>query len=156
MARSGYIPLGYYKDEAKTAQTFKTIGGVRYAIPGDLCRVEADGRLVMLGRRSSCINTGGEKVFAEEVEEALKAHAAVDDANVFGIPDDKWGQAVIAVVAPRGGQHVDEAALRAFVRERLAGYKAPKRIFVKDDLERHPNGKPNYDRMRAFALERLT
>ena len=155
MARSGFIPLGYYKDPAKTAQTFKTIGGVRYAIPGDLCQVEADGRLLMLGRRSSCINTGGEKVFAEEVEETLKAHPSVDDANVFGVPDEKWGQAVIAVIAPRNGHRVEEAELRAFVHERLAGYKTPKRIFVKSDLERHPNGKPNYDRMRAFALEQL-
>ena len=109
----------------------------------------------MLGRRSSCINTGGEKVFAEEVEEALKAHPSVDDANVFGVPDEKWGQAVIAVVAPRGQTTFDEAALRAFVHERLAGYKAPKRIFVRPDLARHPNGKPNYDLMRAFALEQI-
>lgn len=155
MARSGFIPLGYFKDEAKTAQTFKTIGGVRYAIPGDLCQVEADGRLVMLGRRSSCINTGGEKVFAEEVEETLKSHPAVDDANVFGVPDETWGQAVIAVIAPRNGASVEEATLRQFVHERLAGYKTPKRILVKATLERHPNGKPNYERMREYALQQM-
>jgi 3-oxocholest-4-en-26-oate---CoA ligase len=155
MARSGFIPIGYYKDEAKTRETFKTIGGVRYAIPGDLCHVEADGRLVLLGRRSSCINTGGEKVFAEEVEETLKAHPAVDDANVFGVPDEKWGQAVIAVIATRPGAGADEAELRAFVHERLAGYKTPKRIFTRPDLERHPNGKPNYERMRTYALGEL-
>jgi fatty-acyl-CoA synthase len=155
MARTGFIPLGYYKDEAKTRQTFKTIDGVRYAIPGDLCTVEADGRLVLLGRRSACINTGGEKVFAEEVEEVIKGHPSVDDANVIGVPDDRWGQAVVAVVALRAGSSCDEDELKEFVRARLAGYKAPKRLFFRPTLERHPNGKPNYDRMRAVALAEM-
>ncbi len=155
MARTGFIPLGYYKDEEKTRQTFKTIGGVRYAVPGDLCTVEADGRLVLLGRHSACINTGGEKVFAEEVEEVIKDHPAIDDANVIGVPDERWGQAVVAVVAPRPGASCTEAELRAHVRARLAGYKVPKRLFFRESLERFPNGKPNYDRMRAVALAEM-
>lgn len=155
LARSGNMPLGYYKDPKKTAETFRVVDGVRYVVTGDMCRVEADGRITLLGRNSACINTGGEKVFAEEVEEALKEHAAVDDATVIGVPDERWGQAVIAVVSPRNGQTLDEATLRDHVRERLANYKVPKRVLAKDTLERFPNGKANYDRMRAFALEQL-
>ena len=155
VARSGLIPLGYYKDEAKTASTFRTVNGVRYAFPGDMCKVEADGRLVLLGRGSACINTGGEKVFAEEVEECLKEHADVVDAVVFGLPDETWGQAVTAVVLMKPGVHFEEGVLRNHVREHLAAYKAPKRIWVKDDLERYANGKANYDRMKAFAQAQL-
>ncbi len=147
--------MGYYKDEKKTAETFRTIRGVRYVITGDMCRVEADGRITLLGRNSACINTGGEKVFAEEVEEALKEFRGVEDATVVGVPDERWGQAVIGVVAWRGDTPFDEQAVRAHVRARLADYKTPKRVLAKDSLERFPNGKANYDRMRAFALETL-
>lgn len=156
VARSGIMPVGYYKDEKKTAETFRLIDGVRYVITGDMCRVEADGRITLLGRNSACINTGGEKVFAEEVEEALKEYPGVEDATVVGVPDERWGQAVIGVVAWRDPANFDEQALRDFVRSRLADYKTPKRVFPKDSLERYPNGKANYDRMRAFALASMS
>ena len=153
IARGGAVPLGYYKDPDKTAKTYKTIGGMRYAIPGDWCTVEADGTITLLGRGSNCINTAGEKVYPEEVEEALKAHAAVSDALVVGVPDEKWGQAVTAVVALSGTASEEE--LRAFVQSRIARYKAPKRILFRDDLGRAPNGKADYKSIKAFALKEL-
>ncbi len=153
IARGGAVPLGYYKDEEKTAKTYKTIGGMRYAIPGDWCTVEADGTITLLGRGSNCINTAGEKVYPEEVEEALKTHAAVRDALVVGVPDDKWGQAVTAVVSLDGSATEDE--LRAFVQSKLARYKAPKRILFKDDLGRASNGKADYKSIKTFALSEL-
>ena len=125
----------------KTEATFPLIDGVRYSIPGDWCTVEADGTLTLLGRGSACINTAGEKVHAEEVEEALKQHDAVVDALVFGIPDEKWGNAVTAVVELARAGELDEAAVRAFVRERLAGYKVPRSIDFETELPRHPTGK---------------
>jgi len=149
IARGGAVPLGYYKDEAKTAGTYKTINGVRYAIPGDWCTVEADGTLTLIGRGSNCINTAGEKVFPEEVEEALKEHDAVKDALVVGLPDEKWGSAVTAVVSLDGA--ADEDMLKAFVRTKLAAYKSPKRVLFKDDLDRAPNGKADYKSIKAFA-----
>jgi fatty-acyl-CoA synthase len=155
VAVSGNLPVGYYKDEAKTAKTFPVIHGVRYSIPGDWVRVEADGSLTLLGRGSNCINTAGEKVYPEEVEEALKHHPTVVDALVVGLPDEKWGQSITAVVQLRPGTAFDEAALRACVHERLAGYKVPKRIFVRHDLERAPNGKANYQLIREFALQQV-
>lgn len=151
IARSGPIPLGYYKDEAKTAKTFPTIGGVRYSIPGDWCTVEADGTLNLLGRGSACINTAGEKVFPEEVEEVLKTHDRVHDALVFGLADEKWGQAVTAVVEIERGAEFDEAALRGFVREKLAGYKTPKRIVEVERMFRAPNGKADYKSAAAHV-----
>lgn len=155
IARGGAVPLGYYKDPEKSAKTFKTIDGVRYSIPGDWCTVAEDGTLTLLGRGSICINSAGEKIYPEEVEEALKAHDAVTDALVVGVPDDKWGQAVTAVVQlDRGGQ-VDEDTLRAFVRTQLAPYKAPKRVLFKDNLGRAPNGKADYKGIKTFALETL-
>lgn len=154
IARGGAVPLGYYKDPVKTAETFRLIRGVRYAVPGDWCTVAADGTLTLLGRGSNCINSGGEKIYPEEVEEALKAHPAVRDALVVGLPDDKWGQAVTAVVE-LGDASSDEAELRAFVRERLAPYKAPKRILFVAQIMRAPNGKADYKAAKAFALEGL-
>ncbi|MBX3706367.1 MAG: acyl-CoA synthetase [Pseudomonadales bacterium] len=155
VAVSGYLPVGYYKDADKTARTFPVIGGVRYSIPGDWVRVEADGSLTLLGRGSNCINTAGEKVYPEEVEEALKHHPSVFDALVVGLPDEKWGQAITAVVQLRDGVPFDEAALKAFVHERLAGYKVPKRILARADLERAPNGKANYQLIRDYAVQQL-
>ncbi|MHA7899990.1 MAG: acyl-CoA synthetase [Henriciella sp.] len=155
IARGGSVPLGYYKDEKKSAETFRTIGGVRYAIPGDWCTVAADGTLTLLGRGSNCINSAGEKIYPEEVEEALKEHEAVRDALVVGVPDDKWGQAVTGVVQLTDEASVDEDELRAFVRTRLAPYKAPKRILFADDLKRAPNGKADYKRIRMLAYEAL-
>jgi len=154
VARTGPIPLGYYKDPEKTAKTFPTIDGVRYSIPGDWCTVEADGTLTLLGRGSVCINTAGEKVYPEEVEEALKTHADIDDALVVGLPDEKWGQAVTAVVELRGGATFDEDALRNHVREQIAGYKTPKRIFQVERMFRGPNGKADYKAATEFAARR--
>src|SRR5207342_667908 len=110
------IPLGYYKDDAKTAATFKTIDGVRYSIPGDWAQVEADGSITLLGRGSVCINTGGEKVFPEEVEEALKLHPAVEDCTVVGVPDADWGEAIVAVVSVAAGAAADPADVIAAAR----------------------------------------
>ncbi len=155
IARGGAVPLGYYKDEKKSAETFKTINGVRYSIPGDWCTVERDGTLTLLGRGSICINSGGEKIYPEEVEEALKEHDAVEDALVIGLADEKWGQAVTAIVACLPGQTVDEDALRAFVQTRLARFKAPKRILFKDNLDRAANGKADYKMIKAFAEQAL-
>jgi 3-oxocholest-4-en-26-oate---CoA ligase len=148
---SGPIPLGYYKDPDKTARTFPVIGGVRYSIPGDWVRVEADGTLTLLGRGSNCINTAGEKVYPEEVEEALKAHVAVADALVVGIPDPKWGQSITAVVQLRDGHRLDAVAITEFLRSRIAAYKIPKRILAKADLCRAPNGKADYKAIREYA-----
>ena len=155
IARGGAVPLGYYKDEEKTAKTYKTINGVRYAIPGDWCTVEADGTLTLLGRGSGCINSAGEKIYPEEVEEALKGHEFVRDALVVGVPDEKWGQAVTAVVELEDTADVDEDTLRAFVHTKLARYKAPKRILFKPDLGRAPNGKADYASIKSYALESL-
>jgi fatty-acyl-CoA synthase len=148
-------PLGYYKDEDKTARTFRTIGGVRYSIPGDWCVVEPDGSLTLLGRGSVCINTAGEKVFPEEVEEALKTHPAVEDALVVGVPDETWGQAVTAVVQLAPGEGLDEEALRRHVRQSLAGYKTPKRVLAAEVALRSPNGKADYKTATDFARAQL-
>jgi fatty-acyl-CoA synthase len=147
------IPLGYYKDEKKTASTFKTIAGVRYSIPGDWCLVETDGTLTLLGRGSVCINTAGEKVFPEEVEETLKLHPTVEDVLVVGVPDEKWGQSITAVVVPRG--EINEDDLRHHVRGKLAGYKTPKRILVAGVSLRAPNGKADYKGALDFAKREL-
>jgi len=155
IARRGPIPLGYYKDAEKTAETFPTIAGVRYSIPGDWCTVEADGTLTLLGRGSVCINTAGEKVYPEEVEEVLKLHADVEDALVVGVPDERWGTAVTAVVELRAGGVLDEEALRKHVHGKLAGYKTPKRIFAIERMFRAPNGKADYKSARGHALEAL-
>lgn len=155
IARGGAVPLGYYKDEEKTAKTFKTINGVRYAIPGDWCTVESDGTLTLMGRGSICINSGGEKIYPEEIEEVLKTHPAVRDALVVGVPDDKWGQAVTAVVSPEPGSSIAEDALIDHVRTSLARYKAPKRVLFRDDLARAPNGKADYAGTKSFAMESL-
>ncbi len=138
------IPKGYYKDDKKTAETFRTIGGVRYVMPGDWCVVEADGTLTLLGRGSACINTAGEKVYPEEVEECLKMHPAVEDALVVGVPDEKWGQAVTAVVTLHSGADLDEPGIRAHVHDRLAGYKVPKHVVLAAAALRAPNGKADY------------
>ncbi len=155
IARAGDIPEGYYKDAAKTDATFRHIDSVRYAIPGDFCTVEADGTITLLGRGSGCINTAGEKVFPEEIEEALKQHPDVEDALVIGLPDDKWGQAVTGVVELRSGAIFDENALRAHVRQHLAGYKTPKRLVTVPRMFRAPNGKADYQRAREHAAQAL-
>ena len=156
VAVRGFLPVGYYKDEEKTAKTFKVIDGVRYSIPGDWVQVEKDGSLTLLGRGSNCINTAGEKVFPEEVEEALKFHNSISDALVVGVPDPKWGQAITAVVQLTPGFELDEIELHEFCRKHLASYKIPKHIYQKDGLERAANGKPDYKVIRTFAELQLS
>ncbi|MHB8457394.1 MAG: AMP-binding protein, partial [Acidimicrobiales bacterium] len=155
LALGGRIPLGYYKDEAKTAATFVTIDGERYSVPGDYAIVEADGTLQLLGRGSESINTGGEKVFPEEVEEALKTHQAVADAAVVGVPDERFGEAITAIVELVSGAVTTEDDLAAHVKERLAGFKAPRNIIFSESVGRSPSGKLDYRMLRAFAMDRL-
>jgi len=144
IAKKGNIPVGYYKDEKKTAETFKTINGVRYAIPGDWALVEEDGSVTMLGRGSVSINSGGEKIYPEEVEAALKGHPDVFDALVVGVPDPRYGQHVAAVVQPRPGARPTLAELDRFVRSEIAGYKVPRSLWLVDEVKRSPAGKPDY------------
>jgi 3-oxocholest-4-en-26-oate---CoA ligase len=144
IAKKGNIPVGYYKDEKKTAETFRTINGVRYAIPGDYAQVEEDGTVTMLGRGSVSINSGGEKIYPEEVEAALKAHPDVFDALVVGVPDPRYGQHVAAVVQARPGARPTLSALDSFVRSEIAGYKVPRSLWLVDEVKRSPAGKPDY------------
>jgi acyl-CoA synthetase (AMP-forming)/AMP-acid ligase II len=144
IAKKGNIPVGYYKDEEKTRQTFRIYNGVRYAIPGDYAEVEADGTVTMLGRGSVSINSGGEKIYPEEVEAALKGHPDVFDALVVGVPDPRFGQHVAAVVQPRGGARPTLAELDSFVRSEIAGYKVPRSLWFVDEVKRSPAGKPDY------------
>ncbi|OBH76052.1 acyl-CoA synthetase [Mycobacterium scrofulaceum] len=144
IAKKGNIPVGYYKDEKKTAETFKTINGVRYAIPGDWALVEEDGTVTMLGRGSVSINSGGEKIYPEEVEAALKGHPDVFDALVVGVPDPRYGQHVAAVVQARPGTRPTLAELDRFVRSEIAGYKVPRSLWLVEEVKRSPAGKPDY------------
>ena len=155
VAVRGFLPVGYYKDQDKTDKTFKIIDGVRYSIPGDWVRVEDDGSLTLLGRGSNCINTAGEKVYPEEVEEALKLHDTVADALVVGVKDAKWGQSITAVVQPNDGCMIDELELKKFSRKHLAAYKLPKQILVKGNLNRAPNGKADYKSIQEYAERQL-
>lgn len=144
LARRGHIPLGYYKDEAKSAATFKEFNGIRYAIPGDFARVEEDGTVTMLGRGSVSINSGGEKIYPEEVEGALKTHPEIFDALVVGIEDERWGQRVVAVVQCRGGNRPTLEELRPMLTQEIAPYKQPRSVWFVDEIKRSPAGKPDY------------
>jgi acyl-CoA synthetase (AMP-forming)/AMP-acid ligase II len=146
----GALPEGYYKDEAKTARTFRNLDGVRYSVPGDWATVEADGSITLLGRGSQCINTGGEKVFPEEVEEVVKQHAAVDDCLVFGVPDERFGQRVVGVVALAPGTTVTIDELVMSARQHLASYKVPRALLVVDAVPRAPSGKADYPSARKL------
>jgi acyl-CoA synthetase (AMP-forming)/AMP-acid ligase II len=148
LAKAGPLPLGYYKDDERTARTYVLINGERYVLGGDHATIEADGSIRLLGRGSHCINTAGEKVYPEEVEEALKTHRSVRDALVFGVPDPRFGQAVVAVAST--GAPVEAEALIAHVRARLAPYKAPRRIVIVEETPRSPNGKADYQGARAL------
>jgi fatty-acyl-CoA synthase len=156
LARRGHIPLGYWKDAAKTEATFPTVDGVRWAVPGDHATVEPDGTVVLLGRGSQCINTGGEKVFPEEVEAALKAHPSVYDAVVVGVPDERWVEKVVAIVSPRPGTTPELAELAAHCRTLVAGYKVPRQLIVADEVRRTVVGKPDLKWAKQFALDRLS
>jgi fatty-acyl-CoA synthase len=155
LAVSGFIPVGYYKDPEKTARTFRTHDGVRWSLPGDWAEVEADGTVRLLGRGSVCINTGGEKVFPEEVEEALKTDPSVRDAVCVGLPDDRFGEVVCAVVEAADGAVVVGSALTEHVKARLAAFKAPRHVVVVDTIGRAPNGKVDYRGLKALAAERV-
>jgi fatty-acyl-CoA synthase len=154
VAVSGFLPVGYYKDPEKTARTFREFEGQRWSVPGDFATVEADGTLKLLGRGSQVVNTGGEKVFPEEVEEALKRYPGVRDAAVVGVPDPRFGERICAVVDFAGDAAPTLADLSAHVRQHLAGYKAPREL-VLAPIARAPNGKLDYKSVRAFALKRL-
>ena len=147
----GGVPLGYYKDPVKSAATFREIAGVRYSFPGDLALVEADGSLTLLGRGSNCINTAGEKVFPEEVEEAIKRHVAIVDCLVVGLPDERFGQRVVAVASIEPGQDVSEKALIDATRKHLSGYKLPKQVLFVPQVQRAPNGKADYKWAKEIA-----
>ncbi|WP_407445642.1 acyl-CoA synthetase [Rhodococcus sp. (in: high G+C Gram-positive bacteria)] len=144
IARKGNIPLGYYKDEEKTKATFREYNGVRYSIPGDYARVEEDGTVTMLGRGSVSINSGGEKIYPEEVEGALKLHPAVFDVLVVGVPDERFGERVAAVMALREGHTATLEELVASARTKIAGYKVPRSAWFVDEIRRSPAGKPDY------------
>jgi acyl-CoA synthetase (AMP-forming)/AMP-acid ligase II len=152
VAAGGFQPMGYYKDEAKSAATFRIIDGRRYSVPGDHATVEADGTLTFLGRGSGCINTGGEKVYPEEVEEAMKRHPGVRDVVVVGVPDDRFGEAVVALVEGE----FDAEDLLAHTRGHVAAYKAPKRIVPVESVGRAPNGKVDHKRLRALAVSYIS
>ena len=152
----GFIPLGYYKDEVKSAQTFRVIEGRRWSIPGDFAEVNADGSLHLLGRGSVCINTGGEKVFPEEVEEALKTHPGVQDVVAVGLPDERFGEVICAVVEPTSADAApDLGDLADHVRTSLAAYKAPRQLVLVDTIGRAANGKVDYKRLKQLAADRL-
>lgn len=158
LAQSGHVPLGYHKDAARTEATFPVVDGIRYSVPGDHAVRLPGGSIRLLGRGSQCINTGGEKVYPEEVEAALKGHAGVVDALVTGVPDPKWGESVGAVVQIRSGaQDVTAAGLSSFLRTHLAGYKVPKRWVIQEgDVGRNSVGKPDYRWARECLQGRST
>ena len=152
VARTGRMPLRYYGDPKKTAETFVEVDGVRWAVTGDQATVDTDGTITVLGRGSVSINTGGEKVFPEEVEAALKTHPGVFDTVVVGVPDERWGETVAAVVAPREGTELTLDDLKAHVKGTIAGYKAPRKLVLVDEVVRSPTGKADY----PWAKERAS
>jgi acyl-CoA synthetase (AMP-forming)/AMP-acid ligase II len=156
VARSGHIPLGYYKDAKKTADTFIEVDGVRWVLPGDLAIVDDDGTIVLRGRGSVSINSGGEKVFPEEVEAALKEHSDVVDVVVVGVPDERWGERVVAVVQARDARAPMLSDMQGFLRARLAGYKIPRDLVLVEKVERQPSAKPDYRWARERAIEALS
>jgi acyl-CoA synthetase (AMP-forming)/AMP-acid ligase II len=153
VARGGNTPIGYYKDPKKSAEVFVTVDGKRYSIPGDFAKVEADGTLTLLGRGSVCINSGGEKIYPEEVEGALKSHPKVFDCLVVGVPDPRWGERVTAVVQARPGDSPTLEELSAHCRTHVAGYKVPKALHLVPQIQRQPSGKPDYPWAKKVATE---
>ncbi|MEZ5282308.1 MAG: AMP-binding protein [Acidimicrobiales bacterium] len=150
VANGGLVPLGYYKDPEKSARTFREVNGQRFSFPGDMATIAADGTLVLFGRGSNCINTGGEKVYPEEVEEAVKAHPAVEDALVFGVPDDRFGERVVGVVSLSPGAAAEPDQIIEDTKTRVAGYKVPKQLSVVERVPRAPNGKADYPAAKAL------
>jgi acyl-CoA synthetase (AMP-forming)/AMP-acid ligase II len=150
VANGGLVPVAYYKDPEKSARTFREVRGVRYSFPGDMATIAADGTLVLYGRGSNCINTGGEKVFPEEVEEALKEHPAVEDVLVFGLPDDRFGQRVVGVVSLSPGLSASADDIVTDARTRLSSYKLPRDLRIIERVPRTPSGKPDYPAAREL------
>jgi fatty-acyl-CoA synthase len=155
VAMGGHLPMGYYKDPEKTAATFKMLDGKRYSVPGDYATVDGDGVVRLLGRGSASINTGGEKVYPDEVELVLRKHASVFDCVVLGVPDERFGEKVVALVEVTDGHYLDEPELKMWCRTKLAGYKTPRRFLFVDTIERSAAGKAPHPKLRAYAIERL-
>ena len=153
---SGLVPVGYYKDEKKSAETFKEIDGIRYSFPGDYAKLEEDGTITLLGRGSNCINSAGEKIYPEEVEEAIKRNDEVFDCLVVGVDDSKFGQKVVAVVSLESNKEIDEDNLVSSTRQFIAGYKLPKKVIFVDEVQRAPNGKANYKWAKNVADKEFT
>ena len=153
---SGLVPVGYYKDEKKSAETFREINGTRYSFPGDYAKFASDGTITLLGRGSNCINSAGEKIYPEEVEEALKKNDDVFDCLVVGMPDEKFGQKIVAVVSTVDNKELDQLQLIEDARKTIAGYKLPKAIIFTNEVQRAPNGKANYKWAKSFAEEKLS
>ena len=152
LGRGGSVPIGYFNDPEKSARTFLEIDGERYSVPGDYARIEPDNKVTLLGRGSNCINTGGEKVFPEEVEMAIKAHPAVYDVLVVGVPDERYGQSVTAVIQPREEAQVELDDLRDFLRTSLSGYKLPRAMTLVAEIPRNATGKAQYPKAKELAL----
>jgi fatty-acyl-CoA synthase len=155
LARRGFVPLGYYRDAEKTRKTFPVVDGVRYSVPGDRALIDADGRLRLLGRESVTINSGGEKIFAEEVEQALKQHPSVYDAVVVGTPHPRWGQQVTAIVHLRERARASEEELRGAAEAHIARFKLPRSFVFVDRILRSPSGKADYRWAKQTAEEEL-
>ncbi len=153
---SGLVPVGYYKDEKKSAETFREINGTRYSFPGDYAKFASDGTITLLGRGSNCINSAGEKIYPEEVEEALKKNDDVFDCLVVGMPDEKFGEKIVAVVSTVDNKELDQLQLIEDTRKTIAGYKLPKVIIFTNEVQRAPNGKANYKWAKSFAEEKLS
>jgi acyl-CoA synthetase (AMP-forming)/AMP-acid ligase II len=153
LAMRGRVPLGYYNDEKKTRATFAEIDGERWVMPGDLATIDADGTIIVFGRGTMCINSGGEKVYPEEVEAALKANPAVFDAVVVGVPDERWGERVAALVQLRPDKPASAEDVRAHARTKVAGYKVPRDVHFVDEIARQPSGKPDYPWAKSLATK---
>ena len=155
MARKGHVPVAYYKDEEKSKKTFIEVNGERYSVPGDMAKYEEDGQMTLLGRGSVSINSGGEKIFPEEVEMALKAHPNIFDCLVVGVKDEKWGQKVVGVIQRREEKDISIDEIKQIASKYIASYKMPKEIIFSDIIERAPSGKPNYQWAQKFANKKL-
>jgi acyl-CoA synthetase (AMP-forming)/AMP-acid ligase II len=155
LAKTGFVPLGYLGDEAKTERTFPVIDDARYSVPGDRAQYDDSGKMTLLGREAVTINSGGEKIFAEEVEQALKNHEGVYDSIVVGTPNERWGSQVTALILLREGVPPDEEALKKTASKFLAGYKLPKAYLYVDEIVRSPSGKADYAWAKERALAEL-
>ena len=153
VAQKGRIPMGYYGDKEKSAQSFVEADGDRWVLLGDMATVEADGSITVFGRGTVCINSGGEKLFPEEIENAVKSHPDVYDVVIVGVPDERWGEKVAALVQARPGSTLTLESVQEHCRKLIAGYKVPRALRVVEKVERHPSGKPDYPWAKRIAAE---